>query len=149
MPVSMASQHDPFRGVGPPPSPARAKLRVPQARVLAALMPGPDDHPVDWPLITRANLAVRAGYTAVSGTTNRALMGISASGSRKTGDPHPGLLDLKLVVEVKIDLDGKTEINYRITPAGVEAYRAFVAAGNSIPPVKDASICTNDRYVAK
>lgn len=142
MPVSVATTRDPFRGSPRPPA-----LRTPQARVLSALSPPrPDRPPRLWPALTRALLAAAAGYTPVSGTVTRALNGIR-SGST-SGDEHPGLLALGYVVAEEVDVDGASEVNYRATPAGVAALRAWLDARGSIPPVRDAVACTNDRYLA-
>lgn len=146
MPISRASQRDPLRGVVPPPANSTLPtLRIPQARVLRALLPAdPSDPPSEWPLLNRAGLGVGAGCTPTSGTITRALNGIREGSS--SGDAHPGLLALGLVEEVAIDIEGRTEVNYRATLAGVAAYQAFVAQGGKLPPVKDAAHCTNDRY---
>jgi len=121
-------------------------LRAPQARVLAPLQPEhPDDPVFDWPLITRAQLGVRAGYTAISGTVTRALNGIRAGSS--SGDPHPGLLARGMVEEVVLYIEGTREVNYRVTRKGVEAYQAYITKqGGKLPELKDAATCTNDRY---
>jgi hypothetical protein len=128
------------------------RLRVPQARVLKALMPDKDvadrpEYKCDWPTYTRATLSVMAGYTGTSGSITRALNGIRA-GNRTSGAPHPGLLERGLIEELVFDIDGVLEDNYRITFAGIAAYRAHLAAnGGKLPPVKDAAFCTNDRYL--
>lgn len=141
MPASVATERDPFRGLPP-----ERGLRVPQARVLAALAPADPSLPqCRWPLLTRSALGVGAGYTPISGTVNRALLGIPVNGSRKTGEPHPGLIARGLVEAIEIDLDGVVEVNYRATPAGLTAYLEHVAT-RGIPPIKDAASCTNDRY---
>lgn len=121
-------------------------LRTPQARVLAALIPAYLDDPVsEWPLVTRAQLGVRAGYTAISGTVTRALNGIRAGSS--SGDPHPGLLALGLVEEVILNIDGHSEVNYRATRDGIEACQAYLAAkGQQLPKHRDREACINDRY---
>ncbi len=121
-------------------------LRTPQARVLAALQPDYSDDPVsEWPLMTRAQLAVRAGYTAISGTVTRALNGIRAGSS--SGDPHPGLLARSLVEEVVIDIDGRDEVNYRATAEGVKAYQEHITRlCSKLPEVKSRELCVNDRY---
>ncbi len=99
----------------------------------------------EWPILNRAALGVRAGYTAISGSITRALNGIYEGSS--SGDAHPGLLDKKLVKEMVIDLDGMTEVNYQITEEGIKEFEAYIAKnGDNLPPVKDASICTNERY---
>ena len=119
-------------------------LRTPQARCLAALQPEyPDDPVSEWPLVTRAQLGVRAGYTAISGTVTRALNGIRKGSS--SGDAHPGLLARGLVEEVVLTIEGTSEVNYRATAAGVRAYQEYVRQ-NKLPEVRDAAICTNDRY---
>lgn len=134
---------------GNPAPPAPTGLRTPQARVLAALMPtDTTDHPDDWPLLTRSQLGLKAGYTAISGTITRALNGIKAGST--SGDPHPGLIDRNLISTTKIQVeDGcPPEINYKITLEGVREYERHMATkGKELPKVKDASICTNDRYV--
>jgi hypothetical protein len=146
MPVSV--KNNPFGAERPalPQKKIITGLRTPQARVLAALMPvDPSDPQSEWPLLTRARLAVRAGYTAISGTVTRALNGIHEGSS--SGDAHPGLLRRGLVVEEQVDVDGISEINYRATVAGVREYLAHIEAhGGKLPVVKDASTCTNDRY---
>lgn len=154
MPVSITTARDPFRGTaraatttahvaGDIPVPP---MRVPQARVLKALVPAyPEDPPFEWPLVTRAMLGVRAGYTVISGTVTRALNGIQPGSS--SGDPHLGLLALGLVEVIVLDIEGVSEDNYRITAAGIRAFREYTAAnGDKLPPLKDAASCTNDRY---
>jgi hypothetical protein len=154
MPISVASQRDPFRGV--PPAPAKPMevtvdattpqgLRIPQARVLQALMPlYPEDPPSEWPLLTRSAMCIRSGYTTISGTVTRVLNGIRPGSS--SGDPHLGVLARKLVEEVVLDICGVSEVNYRITASGISAYQEFINSGGVIPPVKDTSLCINDRY---
>ena len=130
----------------------RDKLRIPQVRILAALMPDrPSDPRTDWPLLTRAYLAVRAGYTPISGSVTRALNGIrpgSSSDARgsKPGQGHLGLIARGYVDDVPIDLDGLIEANYRITATGIVAYQSFIAEGGRIPPLKPAEVCINKRY---
>jgi hypothetical protein len=143
IPVPVSAVRDPFRPAGT----ARAEpLRTPQARVLAALLPSAAEvHRCDWPVLTRAALGVRAGYTAVSGTVTRALNGIRIGSS--SGDAHLGLLARRLVEEETIDCDGVAELNYRITVAGIAVYRAHVER-EELPPVRDALSCTNERYTA-
>lgn len=122
----------------------KIKLRIPQARILQALMPdNPNSHWIDWPLLNRALLGVRAGYTPISGSITRALKGVRAGSS--SGPPQLGLLDLGLVKEIDLDIEGVRELNYHITQAGIEAYKSFTAK-KSLPPVRDASICINGRY---
>jgi hypothetical protein len=133
------------------------ELRVPQARVLRALMPAyPSDPPIEWPVVTRGQLNVRAGYSTAYGCSsaiNRALHGIPAGSS--SGAPHPGLLGLGLVEKIVFDAawygpdswdGGPAETVYRITAAGIRAYQAYLAHGGKLPPVKDAATCTNGRY---
>lgn len=129
--------------IGPP---LDTGLRVPQARVLRALVPEyPTDPKSEWPLLSRAALGVRSGYTAISGTITRALNGIHPGSS--SGDPHLGLIARGLVEEVKIDVEGITEVNYRATETGIRVFLAYVKDnGDKLPPLKDASVCTNDRY---
>jgi hypothetical protein len=105
-------------------------------------MPYPDE----WPLVTHKQLAVRAGYTGTSGSITRALNGIR-KGNKTSGIPHPGLLELGLVEIEILDIEGVKERNYRITAAGIAAYRAYVAIhGEELPPVKDAALSVNNRY---
>ena len=151
MPVSIANGADPFKDDNqsrsvPSNGPHSPKLRIPQARVLRALMPKYADDPVfEWPILNRAMLAVRAGYTAISGTVTRVLNGIAENSS--TGPPHPGLLTLKLIETVEIQLDSGPEVNYRITRAGIRKMEVFLAInGNRLPPLKDISVCVNDKY---
>jgi hypothetical protein len=127
-----------------PPATA-PELRVPQARVLAALMPAnPSESRYNWPVLTRPLLSVEAGYTGTSGTITRALNGIREGSS--SGDAHPGLLARGLVEEVPLDIDGLIEVNYRVTAAGIREYQAWVAAGGKLPAIKDSTKNTNRRY---
>ena len=120
------------------------KLRTPQARLLRALMPdNPETYWTEWPLLDRAALGVRAGYTAISGSVTRALNGIRPGSS--SGDAHLGLVALGFVSVVELDVDGVRELSYRATPEGVRAYREF-SAKKTLPPVRDISTCTNHRY---
>ena len=151
MPVSMSTAHDPFRGAQiRPTSSAPAPvvtLKVPQARVLRALMPSdPSDPPSEWPMLTRAMLGVRAGYTAISGSITRVLSGIRAS-NKTSGEPHPGVIDLGLVTVVELDIEGRIEDNYQITPAGIEAFEQYIAAnGDKLPPLRPREACINNKY---
>lgn len=147
MPVSV--RRSPFNNGDQLSNPPSASLiRTPQARVLAALVPeDPMGYVIDWPIWTRALLAVRAGYTAVSGTVTRALNGIRPGSS--SGEPHAGLLDLGYIEEVVLDIDGVNEVNYRITAAGIRAYQEYVAAKGKLPELRDAASCTNHRYKAE
>lgn len=114
------------------------KLRVPQARVLAALMPeDPESYWTEWPVFNRAQLGVQAGYTAISGSITRALNGIHPGSS--SGDPHLGLLALELVEEVNID----GETNYRATALGVRAYQLYIQSKGGLPEVRDPTLTTN------
>jgi hypothetical protein len=116
---------------------------------LKALLPARPDAPqIDWPLFTRAGLAWKAGYTGTSGSITRVLNGLREGSS--SGKAHPGLIALGLVEEVRLDIVGLIEVNYRITAAGVAAYQQHVAAhGEELPPVKDAALCTDDRYLTQ
>ena len=120
-------------------------LRTPQARVLAVLMPDDlTDPPSRWPLVTRAQLGVRAGYTAISGTVTRALNGICTGSS--SGDSHPGLLERGMIDSVTLDIEGVKEVNYLATALGVQAYQAYLATQGAPPQLRDAATCTNHRY---
>lgn len=142
----------PASGKGPPregghqdnkPKPSPVDLRTPQARILGALRPTDETEPlIEWPLLNREFLGVRAGYTAISGTVTRALNGIRES-NKTSGVPHAGLVDLGLVEVVTVDVDGIKEINYRATLEGVRAYDAYIARWGALPPVKNAVESTN------
>lgn len=141
MPVSVETASNPFRGRNKDEG-----LRTPQARVLRALMPKrPDSDEMCWPLITRAMLAVRAGYTALSGTVTRALNGIRP-GNKSSGEPHPGLIERGLIEVVRVDVEGLMETNYRITANGIATYLRHIAEQGELPPLKEAALCVNDRY---
>jgi len=119
-------------------------LRLPEARVLAALMPDdPTSNPHFWPLRTRARLSREMGYK-VSGTVTSALNGIREGSS--SGKPHPGLLAMGLVEAIVLDIDGVMETDYCITPLGIRAYQEYVATHGVLPQVRDAATCTNERY---
>lgn len=121
------------------------QLRTPQARVLQALMPiDLTEPPHEWPILRRGEMAVRAGYTAISGTITRVLNGIKAGSS--SGDPHQGLLELGYIDIIKIDVDGISEVYYRINPVGASVYINYTAINRQLPPLKDRTACTNIRY---
>ncbi len=144
MPVSI--RNSPFNNNNKTTAKKRP-LKVPQARVLAALMPENIELPVsEWPLLTRANLGVNAGYTAISGTITRALSGIKET-NKSSGEPHLGLIGLGYVEELVMDVEGVKEINYRATTTGAMAYLEWsIMKGGKIPQLKDKKLCTNDRY---
>lgn len=120
-------------------------IRTPQARVLAVLQPDNYADPIsEWPLVTRAKLGVRAGYTAISGTVTRALNGIRMNSS--SGDPHLGLIARGMVEEVILNIEGITETNYRATIVGIQAYQKHISTTGELPKLRSAVICTNDRY---
>jgi len=146
MPTSVSTQRDPFRG---PPAARREpefQLRVPQARVLLALQPDCHEDPFsEWPLLTRAMLGVKAGYTPLSGSITRALNGVRDGSS--SGPPQRGLIELGMVEVISLNIEGLTEDNYRITPTGVTAISSYLKEnGGDLPPLKDVAICTNNRY---
>lgn len=144
MPKALPLNENPFEATPPPKQQLDTSLRTPQARLLNALMPkNPGDEPFDWPLLNRSALGVQAGYTAISGTVTRALNGVPEG---SPNNPHPGLLERRLIEEVEIELDSGVEINYRITAIGVIVFKQWLADGNTIPPPRDKSLCTNDRY---
>lgn len=134
----------------PPPA-----LRTLQARVIAPLIPrDPSTPPICWPVVNRAQLAARAGFTAISGSITRALNGVrpgSTSDARRDADGnivelgkgHPGLLAMGLVVEIPLDIEGVVEVNYRATLDGVRAYRAYIAQHGELPPPRDRETSTN------
>lgn len=110
-------------------------LRTPQARVLSILVPKNGDEQL--PLLTRVELAERAGFSTTSGTINRVLHGVSENSS--SGGPHKGLLDLQLLERV---VEGGIN-RYRITPAGIKAIKAHP----ELPEMRDKDICINNRYL--
>lgn len=135
----------------PPPEPVpppQVKLRKPQARVLALLMPAdPTSYWTEWPTVNRAELASRAGYTPLSGTLTRVLNGIKA-GSSSNGHKgaEPGLLELKYIEEERLDLCGVIEVNYRATAAGVQAYQEYIRERGEPVTSRSKAGSTNKRY---
>ena len=107
-------------------------LRIPQLRALAALAGGAS--------LSRAELGAACGFTELSGSITRVLNGIREGSS--SGAAHPGLLTLKLIEEVEVDVDGAKETLYRITEAGLRA----VADAGPLPPLRDRDASTNERY---
>ena len=142
MPVS--PRRSPFDA--PPPTEDLA-LRVPQARVLAGLMPEHlDDPATEWPTTTRAVLAKRAGCTTSSGTITRAMNGLR-EGWPHGSKPHPGLITRGMVETLTFDIEGRMEVVYRITAKGIRAYQLFFKEqGGRLPELIDAARCTNNRY---
>jgi hypothetical protein len=134
----VVTEGDSFTGETPS---AQSPLRIPQARVLQVLLPRPEQHPTEWPLLSRKVIARRMGCSMKSGSVTRALNG-QLSG--KSGPPQVGLIAQGYVEVVEVDVDGVAEVNYRITPAGVAAYQAFLAAGKKIPSPRKGTV--NNRY---
>jgi hypothetical protein len=113
-------------------------LRLPQIRVLRVLAESPGA------LLTVAKIAESAGYSEISATVGQALRGVRPGS--KYVKPRPGLVDMGLVERVVFDIDGLEEIDYRITPAGLAAMAEIERSGRPIPPLRDKSLCTNERY---
>ncbi len=144
MPLSRASMADSTRGV---PTPVQPPLRVPEARVLAALVPPDPAHPrFLWPLLTRAVLVQYAGFTPRSGVINQVLHGVGRV-TRDRPRTYPGLLARGLLEIVEVDVDGLREANYRVTLAGVSAYQQYVTAHGVPGQKRDIRTCTNKRYM--
>lgn len=117
---------------------APVTVRLPMYRVLRALAAKAGKNPTR----TRAEIATKAGFSAISGTLTVALNG------RKLpeGGRYVGLIEAGLIEVVPVELDGGvTETRYRITGAGVRAAKAF-AADRKAGAVRDAAACTNARY---
>ena len=113
-------------------------LKIPQARVLAVLAEG-------GAALTRAKLSNAAGFSEVSGTVTRVLNGLREGSS--SGSAHLGLVGLGYVERLDLDIDGVTEVAYRITDSGQAALDRFAEAnGGRLPKMKDAGRATNKRY---
>lgn len=125
------------------PTKPTSQLKVPQVRVLVALMPDEGDEPPPGTM-PRQLLAKTAGFIPTTGTINRVLHGIQNKNST-SGAAHPGLLELGLMEKVDIDLDGRTVDTYRITRAGIVAVRDWLSH-NELPPKRDEESSTNLRY---
>jgi hypothetical protein len=124
--------------------PTDLSLRTPQARVLSVLCPANPKRTINaWQAYNRPQLALRAGYTTISGTVIRALHGVRPGGKN---DPHPGLLARGFIDELILDIDGIDEISYRATHLGVSAYQEYIKKNGELPPLKSAASCTNNRY---
>ena len=117
------------------------KLRLPQARVLEALIPTSE---AKTPAINREDLAQMAGFRRKAGTINRVLHGIPKGSS--SGTPHVGLLALGLIEEIPKGVKGTTVLRYRITQMGREALERYKNEHGDLPPLKDEGTFVNDRY---
>ncbi|HZL35055.1 MAG TPA: HNH endonuclease [Tepidisphaeraceae bacterium] len=115
--------------------PKRNPIRVPQARVLRALLP--KNRNEDGPVLTKAELAQYIGFSDISGTINRALYGIS--GGSSSGNPNRGLLDRGLVHRAEA---GSGE-GFQITPQGLKAIQEY----GELPNLRNREICINHRYL--
>lgn len=119
------------------------RIPVPQLRVLAALVGDDPEGPV--PLLTRAAMCERAGFSPISGTVTRVLRGLAQD--CKSGPAHPGIIELGYVSEVLLDVDGKTETSYQITDAGRAALaRQLAELGDAFPALRDKASSINRRY---
>lgn len=126
--------------------PQKSKMRVPQLRVLSALMPeDTTTDPINWSLFTAVNIADNLGASLISDLIRRALRGIQVGSTSSVS--YPGLLELGYVESVTFNIDGVEETNYRITPTGVVAYLAQILEFGP-PPAKtrNRESCTNKRY---
>jgi hypothetical protein len=119
---------------------ARVKLRLTQLRVLKVLADSEG-------FLTKVKIAEAAGLSTISATVGEALN--SRPVSSHVPRPKPGLLDLGLVTEHDMDIDGATETNYRITSSGREVLQRHIAEKGPLPEVKDRSRSTNKRYQRK
>ena len=91
--------------------------------------------------LSRAKVATACGYSASSGTVNRALYGVLPNSS--SGKPRPGLFFRKYVTA-----EGTHQGDLEILPAGQAALDAYVAAHGPLPAAKDQRSKTNKRYLA-
>ena len=116
-------------------------LKVPQARVLKALLKAGGSG------LTRGQLSVAAGFSAISGTVNRALHGIKRSAPQaEYANPHPGLLKLGFVTAHTLDVD-IPEVRYRVSQSGKKALAAFLSE-RKLGKTRDKSVCVNHRYMS-
>jgi hypothetical protein len=129
---SNTTKSKPTKATGAPP------LRLPQARVLQALLPVAGERPS----MSRAELCKEAGFTPTTGTVNRAMYGIREGGG--SGTPHKGLLGLGLATMVKRQADNET--TYRITTEGVRAIEGYLKEHGELPKPRDKALCVNIRY---
>lgn len=94
--------------------------------------------------MTKPALSEAAGFSVGSGTINSSINGVPENSS--SGKARPGLLEMKLVRRIDLDVDGQSELVYVITEAGREALRAWMAERGGLPPMRDKTISTNRRY---
>lgn len=126
--------------------------RLPQVRVLLALLPRNPEYPVsEWPILTHAALNRRCGYSPISTGVTRPMRGIRVGSSSlgKNGTAYPGLIELGYVEVVKLNIDGVVEDNYRITREGIAALGRYVMTGGKMPQdigELDSSVHINKRY---
>lgn len=116
------------------------RLRLPQIRVLKVLAGSEED---DSPMLNRAKLSERAGFSPISGTINSCLRGVPHGSS--SGPARPGLLTLGYVQTFELDINGIPELVYQITEKGKEALEA-VLSEVKIPKMRDKVMSTNSRY---
>lgn len=114
----------------------KRELRVPQARVLNALL-----RLGKGAALTRTDLAKLAGFISTSGTINRVLHGISDGSS--SGVPHVGLLELGYVARIAIK--GTRQMKYQITDLGIEAITRYLTT-RTLPTARYKGWSINDRY---
>lgn len=115
------------------------KLKIPQVRVLRCFTSG-------RPLLNRAKIAERAGFSELSGTVTRVLNGLREGSS--SGAAHPGLLTLGYIERIDLEVEeGVTETCYRITDAGVRALAAWEKENRDEQiNVRDKASSINHRY---
>jgi hypothetical protein len=125
--------------------PVPTKLRIPQVRVLSALMPEDTTiDPSDWALFTAVNIAAKLGVSLISDLIRRALRGIERGSTSSVA--YLGLLKLGYVETLVFDIDGMEETNYRITPLGAAAYLAHIIEHGPPPKPRNKENCINNRY---
>jgi hypothetical protein len=95
--------------------------------------------------LPRWRIAERIGVSPISGTVTRAMRGRKGD---RFGPRQRGLIELRCVKELTLDIEGVLEVNYQITPAGRLHLADYLAQrqGRPLPRLRDADASTNLRY---
>ena len=122
-------------------------LRLPQYRTLRALLPNANGQK---PCYSRAKLSVKAGFSAISGTINRALHGIKRNAPQaEYAGAHKGLLGLGLVKEIEQNIDDTRSVEYEITAPGIKAVARYAKSHGTNRKLRSREASINLRYQPK
>ena len=98
--------------------------------------------------LNRHDLNKKSGFTKLSGSATRALNGVKKNKYFPAG--RPGLIQEKAIEVSRDDVDGKVEINYKVTPVGRTLLKTWLKEHDGkVPKLRGADTSTNKRYLGE